>query len=69
MLKDSSLVSVIGVQELLWKAQVAGRPTFQSMQTLIIAALVYWAMTLVFSYFQGRLERGMATGDRARVGV
>jgi polar amino acid transport system permease protein len=69
MLKDSSLVSVIGVQELLWKAQVAGRPTFQSMQTLIIAALVYWAMTLVFSYFQVRLERGMATGDRARGGA
>jgi polar amino acid transport system permease protein len=69
MLKDSSLVSVIGVQELLWKAQVAGRPTFQSMQTLIIAALVYWAMTIVFSYFQGRLERRMATADRARGGV
>lgn len=65
MLKDSSLVSTIGVQELLWKAQVAGRPTFQSMQTLIIAALVYWAMTLVFSYFQGRLERRMATADRS----
>jgi polar amino acid transport system permease protein len=69
MLKDSSLVSVIGVQELLWKAQVAGRPTFQSMQTLIIAALVYWAMTIVFSYFQGRLERRMATADRARGAV
>ena len=66
MLKDSSLVSVIGVQELLWKAQAAGRPTYQSMQTLIVAALVYWAMTLVFSYFQGRLERRQAVGDRAR---
>jgi polar amino acid transport system permease protein len=65
MLKDSSLVSTIGVQELLWKAQVAGRPTFQSMQTLIIAALVYWVMTLVFSYFQGRLEGRMATADRS----
>jgi len=69
MLKDSSLVSTIGVQELLWKAQVAGRPTFQSMQTLIIAALVYWGMTMVFSYFQSRLERRMATGDRAQGAV
>jgi polar amino acid transport system permease protein len=69
MLKDSSLVSVIGVQELLWKAQVAGRPTFQSMQTLLIAALVYWAMTIVFSYFQGRLERQMASSDRDRGGA
>ena len=66
MLKDSSLVSVIGVQELLWKAQAAGRPTYQSMQTLIVAALVYWAMTLIFSYFQGRLERRQRVGDRAQ---
>lgn len=69
MLKDSSLVSAISVHEILYNAQVVGRPTFQSMQTLIIAALVYWAMTIVFSYFQGRLERRMATADRNRGGV
>jgi len=69
MLKDSSLVSAIGVQELLWKAQAAGRPTYQSMQTLIVAALVYWLMTLAFSYFQGRLERGMASADRGKGSV
>jgi polar amino acid transport system permease protein len=69
MLKDSSLVSAIGVHEILFNAQVAGRPTFQSMQTLIIAALVYWAMTITFSYFQNRLERRMATADRARGAV
>ena len=64
MLKDSSLVSAIAVQELLWRAQAAGRPTLQSMQTLLIAALVYWLMTIVFSVLQSRLERRMATGDR-----
>jgi polar amino acid transport system permease protein len=65
MIKDSSLVSTIGVHELLFNAQVAGRPTFQSMQTLFVAALVYWVMTIAFSYFQNRLERRMASGDRA----
>jgi polar amino acid transport system permease protein len=64
MLKDSSLVSAIAVQELLWRAQAAGRPTLQSMQTLLIAALVYWLMTILFSVLQSRLERRMATGDR-----
>jgi polar amino acid transport system permease protein len=64
MLKDSSLVSVVGVQELLWRAQAAGRPTFQSMQTLLVAALVYWTLTILFSFFQNRLERRMAAGDR-----
>ncbi len=66
MLKDSSLVSAIAVQELLWRAQAAGRPTLQSMQTLLIAALVYWSMTILFSFGQSRLERRMATGDRSR---
>jgi polar amino acid transport system permease protein len=66
MIKDSSLVSAIGVHELLWNAQAAGRPTYQSMQTLFVAAAVYWALTIVFSYFQGKLERRMATGDRAK---
>src|SRR4051794_9595544 len=65
MLKDSSLVSVVGVQELLWRAQAAGRPTFQSMQTLLVAALVYWSLTIIFSFGQSRLERRMAAGDRA----
>lgn len=65
MLKDSSLAYVVGVQELLWRAQAAGRPTFQSMQTMLVAALVYWIMTIVFSFIQNRLERRMSSGDRA----
>ena len=66
MLKDSSLVSVIGVQEILWRAQAIGRPDFKSMQTILVAAMVYWAMTIVFSVLQHRLERRMAVGDRSR---
>jgi polar amino acid transport system permease protein len=64
MIKDSSLASVVGVQEILWRAQTAGRPTFQSMQTLLVAAFIYWVLTILFSLFQNRLERRMATGDR-----
>ena len=39
MTKDSALVSIVGVQELLWRAQAAGRPTGQSFQTIIVARL------------------------------
>jgi polar amino acid transport system permease protein len=66
MTKDSALVSVVGVQELLWRAQAAGRPTGQSFQTIIVAALMYWGITLVLSVFQVRLEKRMAAGDRVR---
>ncbi len=64
MLKDSSLVSAIGVGELLWRAQAAGRPRVHIFEALLIAALVYWVLTLIFSVFQEWLERRMARSDR-----
>ncbi|HSK93105.1 MAG TPA: amino acid ABC transporter permease [Candidatus Angelobacter sp.] len=64
MIKDSALVSVIAVQELLWRAQNVGRQNFRTLEALLIAALVYWLLTIIFSFFQERLERRMARGDR-----
>ncbi|HEY4753599.1 MAG TPA: ABC transporter permease subunit, partial [Candidatus Limnocylindrales bacterium] len=64
MTKDSALVSVIGVQELLWRAGAAGRPTGQSFQTILFAAGVYWMVTIALSAVQSRLERRLARGDR-----
>jgi polar amino acid transport system permease protein len=64
MIKDSALVSIVGIQELLWRAQRVGSANFRSLETLILAAAVYWALTLVFSYGQERLERRMARSDR-----
>lgn len=65
MLKDSALVSVTGfVHELMWRATKVGRATFHNLEALIMAAIFYWIMTLIFSYFQGRIEANMAKGDR-----
>jgi polar amino acid transport system permease protein len=64
MLKDSSLVSILAVEELLFRAQLVGRQNFRSLETLLIAAAIYWMLTITFSYFQERLERRMARGDR-----
>jgi polar amino acid transport system permease protein len=64
MIKDSALVSIIGVQELLWRAQRVGTQSFRSLETLLLAALVYWMLTVVLSVFQDRLEKRMAESDR-----
>jgi polar amino acid transport system permease protein len=64
MLKDSALLSVIAVQELLWWGQRLGRSGFQPMTGVLIAAVVYWLLTIVFSFFQERLERRLARSDR-----
>jgi polar amino acid transport system permease protein len=66
MTKDSALVSIIGVDELLFRAQAAGTPYGQTFQTIMVAAVMYWMITLVLSSFQARLERRMGAGDRNR---
>lgn len=63
MLKDSSLVGVAGsVTELFNRAQTTGRAEVHPFETLAIAALVYWALTGVFTFFQNKLERRVARG-------
>jgi len=65
MLKDSSLASTTGfVRELMWLGQNLGRREFRSLEALIVIALWYWGMTIVFSALQSRLERRTARGER-----
>ncbi|MEO8207572.1 MAG: amino acid ABC transporter permease [Chloroflexota bacterium] len=64
MIKDSALVSLLGVQELLWRAQRVGTQNFRALEALLVAALVYWVLTIVFSILQDRLEKRMAESDR-----
>ena len=67
MIKDSALVSFVGIQELFWRARTIGTAHFQTFETLMIAALMYWMLTIVFSLVQERLERRMAQSERAAV--
>ena len=65
MLKDSALVSATGfVHELMWRATKVGRAKFHNLEALIMAAIFYWIMTLLFTAIQSRLEANMAKGDR-----
>ncbi|NLP62717.1 amino acid ABC transporter permease [Paraburkholderia sacchari] len=57
MLKDSSLVSVVGVWELTYVATTEGQKEFRHMEMLVSAALVYWVMSLVLELVQSRIER------------
>ena len=64
MIKDSSLVYILGVREVLWRADVTGTREFRSTETLLIAAFVYWVLTIALSAAQDRLERRFRRGDR-----
>jgi polar amino acid transport system permease protein len=64
MLKDSSLVSVVGVWELTKTAQVLGKRDFQVFEFLIAAAVIYWVMSVVFEVLQSRLEAYYGKGEK-----
>ncbi|MFS8184927.1 amino acid ABC transporter permease [Pseudovibrio denitrificans] len=67
MLKDSSLVSAMGIMELMYLARTLGRSEFKHFEMLISAALIYWAVSFVFEMIQARLEKRFATSQK-RVG-
>jgi polar amino acid transport system permease protein len=64
MMKDSSLVSLMGVWELTFRAGKIGRQYFRNIETFLIAAAFYWILTVVFQFLQGNLEAYMARGER-----
>jgi len=64
MIKDSSLVSLMGVWELSYRAIKVGRRHFQSLEMLIMVAFIYWIMCMVLQFVQEKIEKHMARGDR-----
>ena len=63
MIKDSALVSYVGIQETFWRASTTGSRLFRSFETLLVAALIYWVLTIVFSLLQERLEKRLSESD------
>ena len=62
LLKDSSLVSIIAVSDLLRRGREFASVSFQYFETYTVVALVYLVFTLFFSkavaVMEKRLERG-----------
>lgn len=57
MLKDSSLISVMGVWEVMFLAQSYGRSSYRYIEMLTTAAIIYWLMSIALELIQARLER------------
>lgn len=64
MLKDSSLVSVLGAWDLMYMARTHGKAEFKYIEMLITAALIYWALSGTFELIQARIERHYGKGVR-----
>lgn len=64
LLKDTSLITVIGGKEMLHAAQSIYGRTWEQMFPLIGIAVMYLIMVMIFSWLQGILERRLRQSDR-----
>lgn len=60
LMKDSSIISVIGMQDLMFKAKVVAGATFMPFLPYMIVAVFYFALTSIFTkgleYYERRLQ-------------
>jgi len=66
MLKDSSLISVMGVWEVMFLAQSYGRSSYRYIEMLTTAAIIYWVISLGLELIQARMERHYGKGYARR---
>ena len=64
LLKDTSLITVIGGKELLYAAQGIMNRTYEAMFPLLGVAVVYLILVMIFTWLLSKFERRMAQGDR-----
>lgn len=64
LLKDSSLVSVIAVAELMRKADELNTRTYRPLEVYTVAAMMYFVMTYTISQVMLAVERRMARRGR-----
>ncbi|MCM2535812.1 amino acid ABC transporter permease [Neobacillus pocheonensis] len=63
LLKDSALVSTIGVTDLLRRASIVGSKTFLYFEPLILVGLIYYGMVLILTFGARVLERRLRRSD------
>ncbi len=72
MMKDTALVSFLGVTaasaEIFRRSQLVGKADFKNLEAYVAVALIYWGLTVLFTFFQSRLEARVGRGyDREHV--
>ena len=64
LLKDTSLITVIGGKELVYAAQAIYGKTYEQMFPLIGIACIYLVLVMIFSWLLSILERRLRQSDR-----
>ena len=63
LVKESSIISVIGVQELMFRAGIVRTSIMKAFEPYIAAAIMYLIITTVLSWLVGLLEKKLAQSN------
>lgn len=64
LLKDTSIVTVIGLRDLTKAAQLVQGKTYQAFMPYVGIALIYLGLVMILSWLMGMVERRMRQSDR-----
>ena len=63
MIKESSMVSVVGIKDVMYVRSIAASSTYLVFEPLIIIALIYFLLTSICTTLLGLLEKRLNTDD------
>lgn len=63
LIKESAIVSVIGIHDLMYNTDTVRGITFIAFEPLVIAALIYFVLTFTLSKVLGKIERRLTISD------
>ena len=63
LIKESAIVSVIGIHDLMYNTDVVRGNTFIAFEPLVVAAFIYFVLTFTLSKVLGKIERRMTISD------
>jgi len=66
MMKDTALVSFLGstiaTAEIFRRGTLVGQASSKTLEALLVVAGLYWLLTMIFTFFQSKLEVRLAKG-------
>ncbi|WP_122639264.1 amino acid ABC transporter permease [Romboutsia sp. Marseille-P6047] len=63
LVKESAIISVIGVREIMFTSSIVKNATYKPLEPLIVAAIIYFILTFTLSKLVGKFEKKLAKAN------
>lgn len=64
LLKETSVAGYVGIRDLTKAGNLVSGQTYSAFMPLILVAIIYLAMVMLFSFFVGKIERRLRKSDK-----